>query len=142
MNLALDFGLPSSEGDSVAIQPLPPAQVLAERFREAMLQDDSPVRAVRHQPAQTARFGPFPEQLNPALRTALALRGIENLYSHQAAAVELSLARKNVVVVTPTASGKTLCYNLPVLQSVLSDSAARAIYLFPTKALAEDHRFH
>jgi DEAD/DEAH box helicase domain-containing protein len=140
MNLALDFGLPSSEGDSVAIQPLPPAQALAERFRESMLQDDSPVRAVRHQPAQTARFGPFPEQLNPALRTALAARGIENLYSHQAAAVELSLARKNVVVVTPTASGKTLCYNLPVLQSVLSDSAARAIYLFPTKALAEDQR--
>ena len=82
----------------------------------------------------------FPSALNPALRTALAGRGIENLYTHQAAAVELSLQGKNVVVVTPTASGKTLCYNLPVINEILTTPAARAIFLFPTKALAEDQR--
>ncbi len=105
-----------------------------------MQHDGSPVRAVRHQPAKPPQFAPCPGSLNPALQTALATRGIENLYSHQAAAVELSLAGKNVVVVTPTASGKTLCYNLPVVHAVLADQAARAIYLFPTKALAEDQR--
>ena len=128
MNLTLDF--PSTTA----------ATPLAARFVEAMQQDGSPVRAVRHQPAQPARYGPFPELLNPALRSALAARGIENLYTHQAAAVELSLAGKNVVVVTPTASGKTLCYNLPVIHDILATRAARAILLFPTKALAEDQR--
>jgi DEAD/DEAH box helicase domain-containing protein len=143
MNLALDFGLalPSSpQPESLAVQPLSPAQVLAEQFTQSMQQAGSPVRAVRHQPAKAAQFGPFPPLLNPALRSGLAARGIENLYSHQAAAVELALAGKNVVVVTPTASGKTLCYNLPVIQSILAEPSARAIYLFPTKALAEDQR--
>ena len=65
-------------------------------------------------------------------------RGIHRLYSHQAEAFELIRADRNVVVVTPTASGKTLCYNLPVLNLVASDPGARALYLFPTKALAED----
>jgi DEAD/DEAH box helicase domain-containing protein len=113
---------------------------LAARFVEALQQDGSPVRAVRHQPARAAQYGTYPETLNKRLRTALAARGIENLYTHQAAAVELSLAGKNVVVVTPTASGKTLCYNLPVIHDIMATPAARAIFLFPTKALAEDQR--
>ena len=77
-------------------------------------------------------------------RAALAARGIARLYSHQAEAFEAVGSGKNVAVVTPTASGKTLCYNLPVLNLLLSDPQARAMYLFPTKALAEDqlHEFH
>jgi DEAD/DEAH box helicase domain-containing protein len=126
MNLALD------------LQPVAHSPVA--RFEEAMQQRDSAVRAVRHQPAKAAQFAPNPEGLHPALRSALAARGIENLYSHQAAAVEFALAGKNTVVVTPTASGKTLCYNLPVLDAILADPTARAIFLFPTKALAEDQR--
>ncbi len=105
-----------------------------------MQQDDSRVRAVRHQPAKPAKFGAFPDRLNPSLRSALAARGVENLYTHQALAIENALNGKNTVVVTPTASGKTLCYNLPVIDAILADASARAIFLFPTKALAEDQR--
>ena len=136
MNLTLDFDVP----EPLALHPAHSAAPLAARFMEAMQQDGSPVRAVRHQPARAARYGAFPESLNPLLRGALASRGIENLYTHQAAAVELSLSGKNVVVVTPTASGKTLCYNLPVIHEILAIPAARAIFLFPTTALAEDQR--
>ena len=78
-----------------------------------------------------------------ALRSAPCLRtcrrgGTAPLFTHQAAAVEAALDGENVVVVTGTASGKTLCYNLPVLQAALADPEARALYLFPTKALAQD----
>jgi DEAD/DEAH box helicase domain-containing protein len=117
-----------------------PVHALAARFRESLQQEGSPVRAVRHQPAREARYAPFPDALNPALRSALAERGIEKLYTHQAAAVEHALSAKNTVVVTPTASGKTLAYNLPVVHSILAEPGVRAIYLFPTKALAEDQR--
>lgn len=140
MNLALDFGETDKSIEAVALQPSSAVQSLVSRFREAMQQDDSPVRAVRHQPARAAQFAPFPEGLSELVRSALAGRGIEKLYTHQAAAVEHALAGRNAVVVTPTASGKTLCYNLPVLHTVLNDPSARAIYLFPTKALAEDQR--
>jgi DEAD/DEAH box helicase domain-containing protein len=136
MNLTLDFDATEPR----ALNPATAAAPLAARFVEAMQQDGSPVRAVRHQPARAARYGTYPDGLNPTLREALAARGIESLYTHQAAAVELSLASKNVVVVTPTASGKTLCYNLPVIHAILQTPAARAIFLFPTKALAEDQR--
>src|SRR3954451_20601413 len=115
-------------------------QSLAVRFEEAMQQDGSPVRAVRHQPARPPKFGVFPERLNPALQSALAERGIEQLYTHQALAVEHALAGRNPVIVTPTASGKTLCYNVPVVHTILADPSARAVFLFPTKALAEDQR--
>jgi DEAD/DEAH box helicase domain-containing protein len=76
--------------------------------------------------------------LDPRLVEALRGRGFEALYTHQAAAVEAVRAGRNVCVVTPTASGKTLCYNLPVVDAVARDEAARALYLFPTKALAAD----
>jgi DEAD/DEAH box helicase domain-containing protein len=72
------------------------------------------------------------------LRVALGARGVTQLYTHQAASIELALAGRNVVVTTPTASGKTLCYNAPVLSRALADPASRALYLFPTKALAQD----
>ncbi|MEZ4711861.1 MAG: DEAD/DEAH box helicase [Caldilineaceae bacterium] len=88
--------------------------------------------------AQPAQWMPVPPTLHPTLQNVLQQRGIQQLYSHQAQAVDLALSGHNLVIVTPTASGKTLCYNLPVLHSLLNDPAARALYLFPTKALAQD----
>ena len=94
--------------------------------------------AVRHFPAREAQWADFPAWVRPDLASAYAAKGIHRLYTHQAAAAEAVHAVKNVVIVTPTASGKTLCYNLPVLNAVLEDSDSRALYLFPTKALAQD----
>ncbi|TFH36265.1 MAG: DEAD/DEAH box helicase, partial [Anaerolineales bacterium] len=89
-------------------------------------------------PARPARYAEFPEKLEPRLIEALRQENSAPLYTHQAAAVAAALGGENVVVVTGTASGKTLCYNLPVLQTMLNDPEARALYLFPTKALAQD----
>ncbi|OLC99485.1 MAG: hypothetical protein AUH86_02245 [Acidobacteria bacterium 13_1_40CM_4_58_4] len=94
--------------------------------------------AIRHFPAREAQVADFPEWVNANLVSAYAAKGIRRLYTHQAAAAEAVHAGKNIVIVTPTASGKTLCYNLPVLNAVLENSDARALYLFPTKALAQD----
>jgi DEAD/DEAH box helicase domain-containing protein len=99
---------------------------------------DGWVTAVRVLPARAASYAPFPADIDERLRRALASRGIEQLYTHQAVAIDHALARRNVVVTTPTASGKTLCYNAPVLHAILRDPSARALYLFPTKALAQD----
>jgi len=96
------------------------------------------VMAWRTIPARPAVTRPFPATLHPALVEVLRERDISSLYSHQATATEHALAGRNVVVVTPTASGKTLCYNLPVLDALLRDPTAHALYLFPTKALAHD----
>src|SRR6187402_2930136 len=101
-------------------------------------EDDPHVTAVKRLPAVAAQFAPFPEAMDPRLRRAMQARGLEQLYSHQAEAIDHALGGRNVVVVTPTASGKTLCYNAPVLQSILTDPSTRALYLFPTKALAQD----
>ncbi|WP_302053415.1 DEAD/DEAH box helicase [Priestia megaterium] len=87
-----------------------------------------------------AKTAPFPASLHTKLRQALEKRGIGSLYTHQKTAFDLATAKKNVVAVTPTASGKTLCYNLPVLQSIMENDQARALYLFPTKALAQDQK--
>jgi DEAD/DEAH box helicase domain-containing protein len=84
------------------------------------------------------RHAPWLDGLNPGLVAALRGRGVEALYTHQAHAVAAVRSGHNVCVVTPTASGKTLCYNLPILDAIARDSAARALYLFPTKALAAD----
>jgi DEAD/DEAH box helicase domain-containing protein len=94
--------------------------------------------AVRHFPAREAQWADFPAWTHSDLRAAYASKGIRQLYSHQAAAAEAVHAGKNVVIVTPTASGKTLCYNLPILNALLESSDSRALYLFPTKALAQD----
>jgi DEAD/DEAH box helicase domain-containing protein len=88
-------------------------------------------------PAKNGQYSALPADLDERLRTALAGRGIEHLYTHQATAWESVQAGRHTVIVTPTASGKTLCYNLPVLQAALHDQA-KALYLFPTKALAQD----
>jgi len=95
-------------------------------------------------PPRPARTVPVPASLDPRLREALAARGIETLYTHQGSALAHAAAGRPYVVVTPTASGKTLCYNLPVLDAILRDRQARALYLFPTKALSQDqmHEVH
>lgn len=108
------------------------------RYRALSAQPESPIRYIHHQPARAAESVPVPEHVSAPLKTALATRGVVSLYTHQAEAFELAQQGKNVVVVTPTASGKTLCYNLPVLSRLLEEPGARAAYLFPTKALAED----
>ncbi len=88
--------------------------------------------------ARPARYAAFPITLDSRLKQALNARGIDQLYTHQAAAVDVVARGQNPVVVTSTASGKTLCYNLPVLNTLLHDRKANALYLFPTKALAHD----
>ena len=99
---------------------------------------DLHVTAVRRLPQEPAQFAPFPDALDARLTQALGSRGIRQLYTHQAEAIGHALAGRNVVVTTPTASGKTLCYNAPVLHAILQDPSSRALYLFPTKALAQD----
>ncbi|MFN2121177.1 MAG: DEAD/DEAH box helicase, partial [Anaerolineales bacterium] len=90
---------------------------------------------IKPRPAQTV---PLPADLHPRLKAALQVDGIRTLYAHQAEAWNLVRSGKNLVLATGTASGKTLAYNLPVLQTLLEDEQARALYLFPTKALAQD----
>lgn len=96
------------------------------------------VAAYRELPASEAQYQDFPPEIDPRLMDAFRRGGISRLYSHQREAIDEVIAGKNVAVVTPTASGKTLCYNVPVLNSVLADSSSRALYLFPTKALSQD----
>ena len=106
---------------------------LAARYRA-----EEVLTAVEHIPAREAQFRPLPAWVRPELAAAYRAKGIEQLYSHQAEAAELARAEENFVVVTPTASGKTLSYNLPVLNAILENPDTRALYLFPTKALAQD----
>jgi DEAD/DEAH box helicase domain-containing protein len=89
-------------------------------------------------PPSEGSYADFPEIMSPVLQKMLIGRGISRLYSHQAQSFDAAARGENVCVVTPTASGKTHCYNLPVLQRVIDDSDSRALYLFPTKALAAD----
>jgi DEAD/DEAH box helicase domain-containing protein len=101
------------------------------RFREN-------TTSITHIPSSEGNFAPFPSWVDPAIKNVLTRRGIARLYSHQAKAIDLVHQGKDVVLVTPTASGKTLCYNIPVLQRILEEPETRALYLFPTKALAND----
>jgi len=100
--------------------------------------DGDVLTAVRYFPAREAQWAEFPAWVRRELVSAYGAKGIRRLYTHQASAAEAVHAEKNVVVVTPTASGKTLCYNLPILNSILENPDTRALYLFPTKALAQD----
>jgi len=134
-NLTFDFLEPPA--DTGLTRPAGLAASL-ERFQALAAGDSSPVRAIRCLPARPAEYADFPEGLDPRLCNALAAQGVHRLYCHQAEAFRRLQAGSNLVIVTPTASGKTLCYNLPVLNLLLADPAARAVYLFPTKALAED----
>ncbi len=106
--------------------------------RHATVSGDVVVTAVRRLPAAPAMFAPMPAELDGRLVGALATRGIRELYTHQAETMAHALAGRSTVVVTPTASGKTLCFNGPVLDTILKDPSARALYLYPTKALAQD----
>ena len=89
-------------------------------------------------PPKEAVYADIPDELDERLVASLAKRGIHKLYTHQSASIEAALAGEDIVVVTPTASGKTLCYNLPVVNAILTDASARAMFLFPTKALSHD----
>jgi DEAD/DEAH box helicase domain-containing protein len=116
---------------------------MVERLIDELQNDPSFMDKVRHWqvvPAGAGRYAPVPEFLDSRIRSALKSRGIEELYSHQAAAVSAVTAGEHVVVVTPTASGKTLTYNLPVLNRILSEPDSRSLYLFPTKALSQDQQ--
>ncbi|MEW6555470.1 MAG: DEAD/DEAH box helicase [Actinomycetota bacterium] len=89
-------------------------------------------------PARAAHFVELPERLHPRLREALERLGVKSLYPHQARAMELVERGRNVIMATGTASGKSLCYHLPVYEEILENPSSRALYLFPTKALAQD----
>ncbi|MGA2641803.1 MAG: DEAD/DEAH box helicase [Spirochaetia bacterium] len=91
-------------------------------------------------PARGGTYAEMPPGVDPRIRSALKARGIDRIYSHQLAAWNEVRAGRSVVLVSPTASGKTLAYNLPVLQALLEDPDARALYLFPTKALSQDQQ--
>lgn len=82
----------------------------------------------------------FPDNIHPSIKSSLEKRGISELYTHQRTAFDFARREKSFVAVTPTASGKTLCYNLPVLQSIMENPNSRALYMFPTKALAQDQK--
>ena len=127
---------------SQSLAPRPPASLetlrnifgsLVARYRQ-----EEVLTAARQIPAREAKFRPMPAWVTSALAEAYGAKGILELYSHQASTAELVRDGKNAVVVTPTASGKTLCYNLPILNAVLENPDIRALYLFPTKALAQD----
>lgn len=93
---------------------------------------------IQHIPARPAVYADPPGGLHPAVARTLLWQGIDRLYSHQAEAIGHIRAGRNVVIVTGTASGKTLCYNIPVVEAIIADSRTTALYLYPTKALAQD----
>jgi len=133
---------PRRDGRANQLPPIPADRPHDLRAVMDLLEGDRALRrniVHRHVvPAQPARAVDLPESLAPELRAVLRARGFDQLYTHQADCVEHALAGRHSVVVTPTASGKSLCYTLPVLQSLLADPQARALALFPTKALAQD----
>ena len=117
------------------------APAATETVLAGLLEDPSIARGVLHHeviPARDPTWGAFPGWLDPRIVAGLAQRGIERPYVHQAEAIEAVHAGEDVVIVTPTASGKTLCYALPVLQALAEDPSSRALFLFPTKALGQD----
>ena len=112
------------------------AQYISQLKRDPVFMDN--VTSWQVMPARPAKYGEFPAGLDARIVETLNRRGIARPYIHQSRAIEAALSGRDLVVVTPTASGKTLCYNIPVLQSILGDEASRALYLFPTKALSSD----
>ncbi|HOG46613.1 MAG TPA: DEAD/DEAH box helicase [Anaerolineae bacterium] len=119
----------------------PPARRAVEPVVERLRREPALLNGLtawRRVPARPAVCAPWPAGVDPRLLAALAGRGIREPYGHQAQAIAAALEGRHVVVVTGTASGKTLCYNVPVLTALLADPQARALYLFPTKALTQD----
>ena len=140
--------LPAPLGEADALDAVPPSERRAVRPDRLPIAIDGWVEALKSRydrritaqvsiPAKPGKYSEFPPELDPGLRLALERRGVTRLYSHQAEAWDAIRDGRDVVVVTPTASGKTLCYNLPVLDAARS-ARAKALYLFPTKALAQD----
>ncbi len=116
--------------------PAAPEVVLTQLLAEPSL-----ARGVAHHavlPARVAEYGTFPPWLDRRIVAGLAQRGVERPYTHQAEAFDMTRNRHDTVVVTPTASGKSLCYSVPILQAIAEDPSARALLLFPTKALGQD----
>jgi DEAD/DEAH box helicase domain-containing protein len=130
-SLAVRAAADTSSSSIARVREVLDGFALRDRDREILT-------AVRHIPARAAQWASFPAWVHEDLRAAYKAKGIERLYSHQAAAAAAAHEGKNIVIVTPTASGKTLCYNLPVINTILENSDTRAMYLFPTKALAQD----
>ncbi|CAL4890489.1 unnamed protein product [Urochloa decumbens] len=133
-------GLPINDPASPAFychgeQPLSPAQMVAHLKQG--LGRHGQIKHAREIPGRQASFRPLPSHLSQATKSALDAIGVTRLYSHQAQAIDAGSGGKHVVVATSTSSGKSLCYNVPVLESI-STSAACALYVFPTKALAQD----
>jgi DEAD/DEAH box helicase domain-containing protein len=123
---------------SIPAQRMEPAADLARQLAQALkTKYRARITGELLIPARPGRFAPLPPDLEPGLHRALQGRGIRQLYSHQAEAWSRVRAGRSTVIVTPTASGKTLCYNLPVLQAAITEQA-KALYLFPTKALSQD----
>jgi DEAD/DEAH box helicase domain-containing protein len=131
-------------GDALAVRqagsPAGTVEMVRAALEELAARDRTGevLTALRHIPARAAQYAALPEWARGDLAAAYASKGVRQLYTHQAEAAEAVHAGRNVVVVTPTASGKTLCYNLPVLNAILENQDTRALYLFPTKALAQD----
>jgi DEAD/DEAH box helicase domain-containing protein len=124
---------------AVSMRTYAPANT--ESVLDRLLEDPSIARGVVHHaviPPRVAQWGEFPDWLDGRIVRGLAGRGIERPYVHQAESIEAIHRGEDVVIVTPTASGKTLCYAVPVLQALVEDPAARALFLFPTKALGQD----
>ena len=113
-----------------------------EQFVDQVLREGVQTAELTHHriAGRPAQARPFPAELHPRLAEVLRARGIRELYAHQEQAFATAREGRDLVVVTPTASGKTLCYNLPVLDALLRDGQSRALYIFPTKALAQDQR--
>lgn len=107
------------------------------RFDEQLQQNIVSTHTVDATPAH---YADFPDHLHPSIKKALEARGIQQLYTHQRQAFDFAQEGKHFTAITPTASGKSYCYHLPVLQQILQDKSSRAIYLFPTKALAQDQK--
>ena len=124
-----------------AADPLAPGTALARGSRQLTGRLQSKygdrITGALHVPGREGVYAPFPADLPPRLADALRARGVSQLYSHQAAAWAAARRGEHVCVVTPTASGKTLCYTLPVVSAAMQ-GGGKALYLFPTKALAQD----
>jgi len=117
---------------SLAVRPSPAGLTQVHDIVEQLTTRESTgevLTALRHLPAREAQWAPMPAWVRPELIAAYRAKGVEQLYTHQAAAAEAIRAGRNIVVVTPTASGKTICYNLPVLNAVLEDPDTRALYM-------------
>lgn len=111
-------------------------QVISQILKDPNLSGN--ITHIQKIPATSGRFADYPAWVHPSITKALQDQGVNRLYSHQAQAIEAAHEKKHVVVVTPTASGKTLCYNIPVLNAIINEPETRALYMFPTKALSQD----